>query len=98
MDSQRFDYSKLFSAIATPIMALDPEFRFIAMNDAYLDITNRSREELVGQHLFDVFPERPERRARLEQALKQTLQGETTFLHRIPFAISLPDGGFREAY
>ena len=98
MDSQRFDYSKLFSAIATPIMVLDPEFRFIAMNEAYLDITKRSRDELVGQHLFDVFPERQERRARLEQALKQTLQGETTYLHRIPFAIPLLEGGVREAF
>ncbi|MCC2096907.1 MAG: PAS domain-containing protein [Hyphomicrobiales bacterium] len=98
MHSQNFDYSRLFAAIATPIMVLNPELCFVAMNEAYLEITKRTREELLGRFLFDAFPERPERRQRLEDALHQTLQGEVTHLKRIPFAIQEPNGEYREAY
>jgi len=39
---------------------LDPALRIVAVTQAYLDATMRRREDLVGQELFDAFPDNPE--------------------------------------
>ncbi len=36
-------------------MLLTPDFRYAAMNQAYLDAVGRSREHLLGKNLFEVF-------------------------------------------
>jgi signal transduction histidine kinase/CheY-like chemotaxis protein len=40
-------------------MILDRDLKFVAANDAYLRVTASRLEDLVGKHLFEVFPHDP---------------------------------------
>jgi hypothetical protein len=42
------------------------------MNQAYLDVTRRSREDLCGRYVFDAFPSEGESRRVLEESLRRT--------------------------
>ncbi|MER5933566.1 SpoIIE family protein phosphatase [Streptomyces sp. NPDC002054] len=55
----QIDYQALFAATPSPYLVLDPELVIVDVNDAYLRATERSRPELVGQYLFDAFPDNP---------------------------------------
>jgi PAS domain S-box-containing protein len=43
--------------VAALLLAADERFRILEANNAYLDLLNRSREDLCGRPLFDVFPD-----------------------------------------
>ncbi|MFD8412140.1 PP2C family protein-serine/threonine phosphatase [Streptomyces sp. NPDC059650] len=53
------DYRALFAATPSPYLVLAPDLVIVAVNEAYMRATGRSREELVGQHVFDAFPDNP---------------------------------------
>ncbi|MEE1942687.1 SpoIIE family protein phosphatase [Streptomyces sp. TRM 70361] len=53
------DYATLFRAVPTPLSVLTPELVIVEANQAYLEITGRGREELIGRYLFDAFPQNP---------------------------------------
>lgn len=55
----QIDYQSLFAATPSPYLVLDPDLMIVDVNDAYLRATARSRQELVGQYLFDAFPDNP---------------------------------------
>ncbi len=40
-------------------LLLSPEWEIVAATDAYLEATMTVREQIVGRHLFDVFPDNP---------------------------------------
>ncbi len=40
-------------------MVLAPDLTIVAASDAYLRATMTERENILGRHLFDVFPENP---------------------------------------
>jgi PAS domain S-box-containing protein len=50
----------LFRAVPVPLLVITanpPEYTLADMNSAYLAITGRKREDLIGKKLLDVFPE-----------------------------------------
>jgi PAS domain-containing protein len=49
----------MFEAFPALYLVLDPSFTIIAVNDAHLRATHTKREEVVGRHLFEVFPDNP---------------------------------------
>jgi signal transduction histidine kinase len=53
------DFRFLFENCPGAYLVLDPEFFIIAATDKYLRTTMRRREDVVGQHLFDAFPDNP---------------------------------------
>jgi serine phosphatase RsbU (regulator of sigma subunit) len=53
------DYAALFAATPSPCLVLTPEMIIRDVNQAYLEVTGRRREELLDQHLEDVFPDNP---------------------------------------
>ncbi|MGX1886275.1 PP2C family protein-serine/threonine phosphatase [Streptomyces sp. NPDC055287] len=53
------DYKALFAATPSPYLVLDPDLVIVGVNDAYLRATGRSMQDLVGQYLFDAFPDNP---------------------------------------
>ncbi|MGW6686259.1 PP2C family protein-serine/threonine phosphatase [Streptomyces sp. NPDC054961] len=55
----RIDYQLLFAATPSPYLVLDAALVIVDVNDAYLGATARSRHELVGQYVFDAFPDNP---------------------------------------
>ena len=51
--------SPIFTATAAPYLLLDANLNIQAANDAYLQATRRERDELIGEHMFDAFPDNP---------------------------------------
>jgi PAS domain S-box-containing protein len=90
-----FDVERLFRFFPSPYMVLDTQLRFIDMNDIYLSITQRTREELMGQYVFDAFPESEERLLVFKSAFERALAGEHNQLVKEPFSlpVSLAQGG-----
>ena len=56
---ERIDFEVLFDIAPNPYMVLDHELRYVAANAAYLEVTASKLEDLVGQHVFDRFPNDP---------------------------------------
>ncbi|WP_042381131.1 SpoIIE family protein phosphatase [Streptacidiphilus melanogenes] len=53
------DHAALFAATPSPYLVLGPDLVIAEVNQAYLDATRRSREDLVGKHVFEAFPDNP---------------------------------------
>ena len=82
----------LLDAISLPYMILDRDLRFTYANSAYLASVKRTREELIGEYVFDAFPETDERVANVKAHFDKTLMGESTSLDAQPFILEHPDG------
>ncbi|MFI9470115.1 PP2C family protein-serine/threonine phosphatase [Streptomyces sp. NPDC052492] len=60
MSTPRVDYQALFSVMPSPYLVLDPDLVVVEVNEMYLSVTGRARHDLIGHHLFDVYPENPD--------------------------------------
>ncbi|MDB5256017.1 MAG: hypothetical protein JWM14_712 [Chitinophagaceae bacterium] len=54
------DFQHLFEAIPGLHIVLSPDFKIVAVSDAYVAATNKKREELMDRVFFDAFPDNPE--------------------------------------
>ncbi|MET9735195.1 SpoIIE family protein phosphatase [Streptomyces sp. NPDC006458] len=54
------DYQAVFQALPAGIALLTPELVFADVNEAYLSLSGRTRGQLIGRFLFDVFPDNPD--------------------------------------
>jgi PAS domain-containing protein len=59
MTGPQIDYAAVFQNLPMPVMLMTPEFVMADVNQAYVEKAGRSREELVGQKVFDAFPDNP---------------------------------------
>jgi PAS domain S-box-containing protein len=50
------DFRALFELAPNPYMLLDRQLRYAAANRAYLHVTGRRLEDLLGRNVFDIFP------------------------------------------
>ncbi|GAB3532631.1 hypothetical protein GCM10027443_16700 [Pontibacter brevis] len=51
------DYTQLFRNIPEALVVLSPEYKILAATDKYLEITKRTREQILGKHfLLEAFP------------------------------------------
>jgi serine phosphatase RsbU (regulator of sigma subunit) len=57
--SPEIDYAALFAGTPSPYLVLGPDLVIVDVNRAYLQATGRSHDDLVGQYLFDAFPDNP---------------------------------------
>ncbi|MCH5672118.1 ATP-binding protein [Streptomyces gilvus] len=53
------DFRRLFDATLSPLLVLSPDFTIVEVNRAYLTAT-RTRRDIVGRPIFDVFPDNPD--------------------------------------
>lgn len=53
------DFHALFEAFPSPYLILDIDFNIVAANSAYLRVTSRLRDDILGRGLFEVFPDNP---------------------------------------
>ncbi|MCX5609901.1 MULTISPECIES: PP2C family protein-serine/threonine phosphatase [unclassified Streptomyces] len=53
------DYQAVFDALPGAVALLTPDLVFLDANEAYLSMSGRTREQVVGGYLFDVFPDNP---------------------------------------
>jgi PAS domain-containing protein len=59
MTGPQIDYAAVFQNLPIPVMLMTPDFVMADVNQAYVEKAGRSREELVGQKVFDAFPDNP---------------------------------------
>ncbi|MET8012752.1 SpoIIE family protein phosphatase [Streptomyces sp. NPDC005271] len=100
------DYQALFEATPSPILVLGPDLVIVAVNEAYLGVTRRTREDLLGRYVFDAFPDNPAHpettsTRNLETSLLRVLRtGERDAMALEKYDIPVPgaEGGFEERY
>ncbi len=96
-------YEKIFERLPGRYLILSSALEIVAVNDAYLEATMRTREQLLGRYVFDAFPENPDDPAGGVDKLRDSLgfvlatrQAHTMGLTR--YDIPRQGGGFEERY
>lgn len=93
------DYAAIFEALPSPFMVLDRDLRYVAVNAAYVETTGRSREQLIGGRLIDIFPNKDESGKRLMESLRRVLaNGEPDTLAYLPYPIANENGTLELRY
>ena len=88
------DFRALFQALPSPHMILDRDLRYVEVNTAYEAAVFRTRAELIGGYIFDLFPD-PENGELLASSLRRVLNtGEPDTVAFI--AYDIPRGGLIE--
>ncbi|MER6027072.1 SpoIIE family protein phosphatase [Streptomyces sp. NPDC001851] len=59
MNDAAIDYAEVFQALPGAVALLTPGLVFADANKEFLRVAGRTREQVVGRHLFDVFPDNP---------------------------------------
>jgi serine phosphatase RsbU (regulator of sigma subunit) len=60
MSTSDIDFEAVFHALPGAVALLSPDLVFADANEAYLSLSGRTREEVLGRYLFDVFPDNPD--------------------------------------
>ncbi len=59
MTGPQIDYVAVFRQLPIPVLLLTPEFAIADVNQASLQATGRTRDELLGRNVFDAYPSDP---------------------------------------
>jgi PAS domain S-box-containing protein len=54
------DMTAIFNAVPAACMVMSPGFTIVAVSDAHLESTGARREQILGRHIFDAFPDNPD--------------------------------------
>ncbi|MDX3642291.1 PP2C family protein-serine/threonine phosphatase [Streptomyces sp. MB09-02B] len=60
MADTAIDYAAVFQALPGMVALLTPELVYADANEEFLRMSGRTREQVVGRYLFDVFPDNPD--------------------------------------
>ncbi|MFD8542801.1 PP2C family protein-serine/threonine phosphatase [Streptomyces sp. NPDC059649] len=106
MNEWPIDYAAVFQALPGAVLLLTPDLMIADANEALLRRAGRQRRQVVGRHLFDVFPDNPRDpdatgtrnlRASLERVLATGLT-DTMALQRYDVELPGRPGVFEERY
>ena len=92
---------KLAEISPNPYVLMDRDLRLVWMNQAYLAVTMRSREDITDKRMFDAFPADPasESYRQLDESLRHVLDtGEADEIALIRYDIARPDGTMDTRY
>ncbi|MGF9757259.1 PAS domain-containing protein [Microvirga sp. 0TCS3.31] len=96
------NFEALFSASPNPYVLLDLSLTIVGMNNAYLKVTMREREDLIGRNMFEAFPSDPDSPShrQLRHSFEKVIREKVAdHLPLIEYAIPLPNGqGFEERF
>ncbi|MGW0838655.1 PP2C family protein-serine/threonine phosphatase [Streptomyces sp. NPDC002787] len=59
MREPHIDYAEVFRALPGMVALLTPDLVYVDANEDFLRLAGRTREQLLGRYIFDVFPENP---------------------------------------
>ncbi|MFI6492381.1 PP2C family protein-serine/threonine phosphatase [Streptomyces sp. NPDC050564] len=59
MTDAEIDYAAVFRALPGMVALLTPQLIYADANEEFLRLSGRTREQLIGRYLFDVFPDNP---------------------------------------
>ena len=101
------DFQALFESAPGLYLVLTPALTIVAVSEAYLKATMTRREKILGQNLFDVFPDNPNDPtssgvSNLSASLKRALENRAPDAMAVQkYDIRRPEsegGGFEERY
>src|SRR3984957_17029307 len=101
------DFRTLFEAVPGLYLVLEPNFRIVAVSEAYLQATMTERAAILGRVMFEVFPDNPDDPAadgvrNLKASLYRVLQFKRPDTMAVQkYDIRQPEaegGGFEERY
>jgi PAS domain S-box-containing protein len=92
------DFEAVFNSLPSPFMILNGKLEIVAMNQAYLDLTKRSRESLLGMSVFAAFPAEGESLRTIKDSFERVRsQGIVDIVPMVPYSIPVKDG-FEQRY
>lgn len=106
-ENDTLDYRLLFESVPDQYMVLTPDLHIATVSDEYARATKIQRSQVVGRHLFDVFPDNPDDEtasgvSNLSASLQRVLTSrEPDWMPLQKYDIRRPDsegGGFEERY
>ncbi|WP_327686061.1 PP2C family protein-serine/threonine phosphatase [Streptomyces sp. NBC_00467] len=59
MNGPVIDFQAVFQALPGAVALLTPDLVYADVNEAYLSMSGRARDQLIGRYVFDVFPDNP---------------------------------------
>lgn len=95
------DFLKLAEFSPNPYVLMDKELRLVWMNRAYLSVTMREREDIIGKRIFEAFPADPasESFRLLDESFRNVLETEERDeIALIRYDIARPDGSLEARY
>lgn len=95
------DLARLPQLLPNPYVVLDTQLRIVWMNEAYLRVTMRAREDIEGREMIEAFPSDPssESHMQLMSSLRRVLEtGEADEIALIRYDIANPDGQMETRY
>ncbi|MGA5267521.1 PP2C family protein-serine/threonine phosphatase [Streptomyces lydicamycinicus] len=106
MRRPELDHAALFAATPSACLVLDPELVIVDVNQAYLQATARTRDDLLGQYVFDAFPDNPadpdaEGVQNLHPSLRRVLstgEPDTMAVQRYDIPVTERPGEFEERW
>ncbi|MFJ9821995.1 SpoIIE family protein phosphatase [Streptomyces sp. NPDC101151] len=106
MTTPRIDYQALFAVTPSPYLVLTPDLVIVEVNEAYLRVTGRIRQELIGRYLFDVHPDNPadpdaDGVRKLNASLQRVLRSkrpDTMAVQKYDIPVSGAPGAFQEKW
>jgi two-component sensor histidine kinase len=82
------DFEAVFNSLPSPHMVMNANFDIVAVNQAYLDVTMRLRDSLIGVNVFTAFPAEGESRRILQESFERVRdEGIVDVLPVLPYAI-----------
>lgn len=95
------DLEAVFAEVSSPYVLLDRDLRMVWANSAYLNVTRRRKEQVVGRIMTEEFPAEPDSPSdqMLRHSIARAFQtGETDHLPLIPYPIAEADGTLKTRY
>lgn len=98
------NFEMLFNATPDLYLILDPTLRIVTVNEAYLQATLTTREQLMGKPLFEIFPDNPNDSkatgvTNLRDSLQIVLQQKTAHTMAVQhYDIRRSDGTFEQRF
>jgi PAS domain S-box-containing protein len=98
------DYAAILQGMPQPYLVLDADLVIVGASDAYLALTSRTRDDIVGRNILEAFPENPDAAGTVEQgplevSLRHVLAtGKPHEMAVIQYDIPNPDGGFAQKF
>lgn len=85
------NFDQVFRDTVEAYSIIDHTLRLTTANDAYCALVGRPREALIGQRVFDLFPETLAREALFATAFEKALSGEAAQVDEVYYSIPLGD-------
>lgn len=85
------NFDQVFRNTVSAYAIISDDLKLVAVNPAYETMVGQTSENLVGRSVFEVFPETPERQARITESFTAALGGTASHLTEIYYPIPYPD-------